>query len=92
MKKFILLTILVGMFLTSCSANSNAEKQTLSTVTTEALNVETVPESTAEESKITTVTTVSETTKISQLFRKQRKRKKHHRIMTLKAYRIKLQV
>lgn len=69
MKKFILLSILVCMFLTSCSANSNAEEQTLPTETSEALNVETVPESTestAEESKITTVTTVSETTETSQ--------------------------
>lgn len=66
MKKFILLTILVGMFLTSCSANGNAEEQTIPTETSEARSVETVPESTAEESKITTVTTVSETTEISE--------------------------
>ena len=66
MKKFILLTILVGMLLTSCSANSNAEEQTIPTETSEARSVETVPESTAEESKITTVTTVSETTEISE--------------------------
>lgn len=69
MKKFILLSILVCMFLTSCSANSNAEEQTLQKETSEARSVETVPESTestAEESKITTVTTVSETKETSQ--------------------------
>ncbi|MDE6709405.1 MAG: hypothetical protein K2J76_02825 [Oscillospiraceae bacterium] len=66
MKKFILLTILVGIFLTSCSENGNAEEQIIPTETSETRSVETVPESTAEESKITTVTTVSETTEISE--------------------------
>ena len=65
MKKFILLTILVGMFLTSCSANSNVEEQELSTDTSETRDVETVSDSTADESKITTVTTISETAEIS---------------------------
>lgn len=66
MKKFILLTILVGMFLTSCSAKGNAEEQTLPTETSETYSFETVPESIAEESQITTTTAVSETTKISE--------------------------
>ena len=66
MKKFILLTILVGMFLTSCSANSNVEEQALSTETSETRGVETVAESTADESEIITSAAVSEAAKISE--------------------------
>ena len=68
MKKIILLTILVCIFLTSCSANSNIEEQILQTYTTEIQGVETVfgsPENVANESKITNQVAVSETTETS---------------------------
>ncbi len=69
MKKIILITILVCIFLTSCSANNNIEEQILQTYTTETYGVETVFESTesaTNESKITNSAAVSETTETLQ--------------------------
>lgn len=66
MKRFILLSILVCMFLTSCSANSNTEEYTLPTKTSETSGIETVSESITDESKITTSDDVSEIAEISE--------------------------
>lgn len=67
MKKFILPAILSCMLFTSCSADSDAEEQTIPTDTAEASAVETVSESTAAEPEITALTAVSETTETKKM-------------------------